>query len=221
MKYREDFWYIAGVVIALVSALVIAVTMIMMYYGNDKAIIWCFGAMPILAVGILTAQSTKRRYEEADATDGEPLPMFWRIRYGFHNTKIYLSTSRKWRRLYIALISLFTAVAVSLSGMCVYWLCKQNSLKNSAAYTDATARYEVYYTEWQQARQSGDEALREQAFAKMREANDITQEISAKIDRCKDDIKFTWPWIAVTGACAVFCGTMYYVYGVKKRENDA
>lgn len=221
MKYREDFWYIAGVVIALVSALVIAVTMVMMYYGNNTAIIICFSAMPFLAIGILLAQSTKRRYEEADLTNGEPLPIFWRIRFAFHNTKYYLSTSRLWRGLFIGLCALFVAVAVTLSGLCIYWSSREAAIKNSKPYIDAITQYDTHYALWQEARKNGDEAAKEEAFDKMQEADEIRKTCSAKIKNYKTDIKLTWPWIVLNGACAVFCGTMYYVYGVKKREDTA
>lgn len=221
MRYKSDPWYLAGLIVTALSAIVIAVTMVMMYYGSNVAIIICFSAMPFLAIGILLAQSTKRRYEEADLTNGEPLPIFWRIRFAFHNTKYYLSTSRMWRGLFISLCAFFVAVAVTLGGLCIYWSSREASIKNSKPYIEAVTQYDTYYAQWQEARKNGDEAAKEEAFDKMQQANEVRQTYFTKIKNYKLDVKFTWPWIVLNGACAVFCGTMYYVYGVKKREDPA
>ncbi len=219
MRYKSDPWYLSGLIVTAISAIIIVVTMVMMYYGSNIAIIICFSAMPFLAIGILLAQSTKRRYEEADLTDGEPLPIFWRIRFAFHNTKYHLSTSRLWRGLFVGLCAFFVAVAVTLSGLCIYWSSREASIKNSKPYIDSVTQYETHYALWQEARKNGDEAAKTAAFDKMQEADETRKTYSAKIKNYKTDVKFTWPWIALNGACAVFCGTMYYVYGVKNRED--
>ncbi len=217
MKYKKDPWYIAGLIVTVVSVAVMSVTMVMMYYGNNTAIVVCFSAMPFLAIGILMAQSTKRRYEEADATDGKPLPMFWQIRFAFHNLKIYLRTSRIWRGLFAGLCALFVSVAVILSGFCAYWSCKGSKIESSTRYTESVTQYDTYYSEWQKARKDGDEITQTKAFNKMQEADQIKKTYLSEINKCNTDIKFTWPWIAFFVACAVFCGTMLYVYGIRNR----
>ena len=218
MKYKSDKWYIAGNIMTAISVVVFAVTMIMMYYGDDSAIIWCFGAMPLLAVGILLSQSVKRRYEEADAVNGDPLPMFWRIRYAFHNLVLLVRTCDMWRNILTAVTGVFILAAVVLGGLCAYWGIAKSAVKNDPQYQNYSSHYNISYQEWSDARKNGDVAAQSKHFAEMQAARDAMYKYDQRIKNYGSYISHTWPWITVAGGAALFCGVVLYTYVWHKKK---
>ncbi len=218
MKYRKDRWYIGGLVTTGIAVIIILVTMIMMYFGNDSAIIWCFAAMPVLATGILLSQSVKRRYEEADATNGEPLPMFWRIRFGYHNLKVLVITKGLWRVIFAALTCLFLLLTLVLGFICGYCALSKNSVLNSPKYIKNIEMHEEYRALWSQARTDGDEEKAHEYFAVMEECNKENYNSRKHITDCEATITALLPWTVVTGALTVFSAVIFSAYALHKRK---
>lgn len=212
MRYRKSPWYIAGLIITGIAVAVMLVTMVMMYYGNDAAIIWFFGACPVLLIGYFMVQTTIRRYEEADATDGEPLPMFWRIRFAYHNLKVRVITKNLWRKIIALVIALFSIATVVLSGLCGYWAFAKSAVAKDPEYKSASSSYNKYYTEWETARENGDDAKRQEIFAEMEEEHLIMRKYEVKMEGYDKNISSALPWIIFSGASAIFFGTVFYAY---------
>ena len=64
MDYKKNIFYIIGSAMTALSALDLVVTFAMMGMGFDSAIIWFFIGCVTLVIGILMAQSAKRKCEE-------------------------------------------------------------------------------------------------------------------------------------------------------------
>ena len=63
MDYKKDIKYIIGAILAAISVLDMVVTLIMMYFGSDPAIIWFFAGGVGLVIANFIIVSVKRRYE--------------------------------------------------------------------------------------------------------------------------------------------------------------
>lgn len=218
MRYRKSPWYIAGLVIVGIAVAVMLVTMVMMYYGVDAAIIWFFGACPVLLIGYFMVQTTIRRYEDADAVDGEPLPMFWRIRFAYHNLKVRVITKNLWRRLIASVIVLFLTATVILSGLCGYWAFAKSAVAKDPEYKTASANYQADYTEWLKLRENGDDAKRQEIFAEMEKEHLTMRKYESQMEKYDANISSALPWIILSGASAIFFGTVYYAY-VRYQKN--
>ena len=218
MKYRKDPWYIAGIIITVIAALTIAVTMVFMYYGNDIAIIWCFGAMPVLAIGFLLSQSVKRRYEDADARNGEPLPMFWRIRFSYHNLKVLVITKGIWRVMFAGLTAFFLAVALLLGVICGINALSKNSIVRNPEYIECGQNIDKYMALYSDARRENNEELAHEYYLKIEEYEQMRENSEKYIKSCEETISNLWPWIAVSGALALFCGVTLSAYALHKRN---
>lgn len=212
MRYRKSPWYIAGYIILGIAVAVMLVTMVMMYYGVDAAIVWFFGACPVLLVGYFMVHTTVRRYEEADSVDGEPLPMFWRIRFAYHNLKVRVITQDFWRKIIGSVIIALLTVAVILSGFCGYWAFAKRAVAKDPEYKTAYTNYQANYAEWQNARENGDDVKRQESFAKMEKEHLIVRKYEVRMEGYDDRISSTWPWIVVAGASAIFFSTVFYAY---------
>ncbi len=218
MKYKRDPWYIAGLLITAISAVTIAVTMVFMYYGNNMAIIWCFIAMAVLAVGILLSQSVKRRYDEADARDGEPLPMFWRIRFGYHNLKVLVITKGFWRVLFAGLTALGLATTLVLGIICGINTFSKNSILKNPEYINCQQRINEYTELYTQARIDKDEQLAHEYFLKIEEYEKTNYNSEKYIKNCESAINSLIPWIIVSGSLTVFFAAILSAYVIHKRR---
>ncbi len=218
MRYKKDPWYIAGLVIAAIGVLVLAVTMVFMYYGNDAAIIWCFASMPVLATGILLSQSVKRRYEDADATDGEPLPMFWRIRFGYHNLKVLVITKGLWRVIFTGLTALFLTAALVLGIICGINAWSKNSILKNPEYIKYEQKHAEYMTLYSEARKDNNEELAHEYYLKIEEYEEMNYNSKKYIKSCESTISSLVPWIAVSGILAVLCAAVLSTYVLYKRR---
>lgn len=222
MRYRKSPWYIAGYIVLGIAVTTMVVTMVMMYYGVDAAIIWFFGACPVLLIGYFMVHTTVQRYEDADAADGEPLPMFWRIRFAYHNLKVRVITQNFWRKVIVSIIALFLMAVVVLSGLCGYWVFAKSAVKKDPEYKTASANYQAYYTEWLKLRENGgDDSKRREIFAEMEKEHLTMRKYEVRMEKYDANISSALPWIAFSGASAIFFGTVYYAYmRYKKNRKD-
>ena len=222
MRYRKSPWYIAGYIILGIAVATMVVTMVMMYYGNDAAIVWFFGACPVLLIGYFMVHTTVQRYEDADAIDGEPLPMFWRIRFAYHNLKVRVITQNLWRKIIVSVITLFLAAVVVLSGLCGYWAFAKGAVKKDPEYKTASANYQTNYTEWLSARENGDDSKRQEIFTEMEKEHLTMRKHEARMEKYDEKVSSTLPWIIFSGAFALFFGTVFYAYVryQKSKQND-
>ncbi len=218
MRYRKSPWYIAGLIIVGIAVAVMLVTMVMMYYGVDAAIVWFFGACPVLLIGYFMVQTTIRRYEDADAIDGEPLPMFWRIRFAYHNLKVRVITQNLWRKIIASLVALSLLIGLILGGVCIYSAFSRKNIKNDPHYKERNVLYNMAMVEWQTARENGDDAKRQESFAEMEAYRNANFEANQQIKEYGETISSCIPWIIFSGASVVFFSTVFYAY-VRHQKN--
>ncbi len=218
MRYRKSPWYIAGYIILGIAVAVMLVTMVMMYYGVDAAIVWFFGACPVLLIGYFMVHTTVRRYEDADAVDGEPLPMFWRIRFAYHNLKVRVITRNLWRRIIASLVGLSLLCGLVLGGVCAYSAFARRAIKNDPHYKERNVLYNMAMIEWQAARKNGDDVKRQESFAEMEAYKNANFESNQRIKKYGETISSCIPWIVVSGASAIFFSTVFYAY-VRYQKN--
>ena len=218
MKYKKDPWYIAGLITTLIAAIDFVIDMVLMYFGRDDAIVRSFISMVVLAVGILLSQSVKRRYEEADATDGEPLPMFWRIRFGYHNLKILVITKGLWRVVFAGLTAGFLVATLALGVVCGYNALAKNSILRNPEYKNYTQNVEDLNKQYVEARREGDEKKSHEIYLKIEENEQKLANSKKYIKGCEDTISNLLPWMAVTGAGAIFSGVVFSAYVIHRRR---
>lgn len=218
MRYKKDPWYIAGLVITAIATIIFVTTMILMYFENDGAIIWCFASMVLLAVGILLSQSVKRRYEEADATDGEPLPMFWRIRFGYHNLKVLVITKGLCRVIFAGLALGFLAATLVLGIICGYNALSKNSITKNPEYINYSQNIEDLNNRYIEARREGDEKKSHEIYLEIEENEQKLANSKKYIKACESTIFNLLPWMVVTGVGTVFSSVVLSAYVIHKRK---
>ena len=218
MKYKKDPWYIAGLITTAIAVITFIITMVLMYFEHDGAVIWCFTSMVVLTVGLLLSQSVKRRYEEAELANGEPLPMFWRIRFGYHNLKVLVITKGIWRVVFAGFTIGFLAATLVLGVLCGYNALAKNSIIKNPEYKNYTQNVEDLNKQYIEARRDGDEKKSHEIYLKIEENEQKLANSKKYIKGCEDTISNLLPWMAVTGAGAIFSGVVFSAYVIHRRR---
>ena len=221
MKYKKNFWYILGIVLTFASVLIMSVTMVLMFFGSNIAIIWFFAACPVLVFGVLTSQAVKRRYEEAVACDREPVPMFWHIRYTVLLLREFIASRGLLRVIFTALTCLSVIATLVLGGFCGYYAHERASIKNDSKYIENQIKYEEYYTLWLKAHNEGDKDAAHRFFEIMEAYNSDNAEGRKQIKTYTESLKEFGVWTALSGAVAVFFGTVLTTYMIHKKRRAA
>ncbi len=218
MRYKKDPWYIAGLIITAIAVIIFVTTMVLMYLENDGAIIWCFVSMVVLTIGLLLSQSVKRRYEEAEVSNGEPLPMFWRIRFGYHNLKVLVITKGLWRVIFAGLTAGFLATTLVLGVLCGYNALAKNSITKNPEYKNYTQNLEGLNEQYIEARREGDEKKSHEIYLKIEKNEQKLANSKKYIKGCEETISDLLPWMAVTGACTIFSGVVLSAYVIHRKR---
>ena len=220
MRYKRNFWYILGVVLSLASAVVMAVTMVIMYFGNNTAIVVFFAACPVLVFGVLTAQSVKRRYEEADELDREPIPMFWHIRYAVLRLREIMASRGVLTVLFTAVTCLSLIATLVLAVICGNSAYKRSKIENNRDYIANNVAYDEYYALWSDSRREGDKESADKYFEIMESYNHNNAKSRQKIKEYSEDIKKYGVWTALSGAVTVFFGSVLASYLIYKKNTS-
>ena len=220
MNYRKDFWYILGLAFVLLTVVIMAVSMIFMYYGSAAAILWFFGSSPALVIGVFLMRGTARRYDEPDAETGEPLPAFWQLRYAFHNLKVLVITRDKWRSFLTVLTVLLLISTVILSGICVYSKFASNAVTKDPIYNQNIDNYEMNRLEWEKARDNGDAEAQQKYFFAMQESEELNYKYRKRIATYNQRVKDLLPWTVVSATVTIMCGVIMLAYIKHKKETE-
>ncbi|MBO5747240.1 MAG: hypothetical protein J6S13_09180 [Clostridia bacterium] len=218
MNYRKDFWYILGLALVALTVIIMAVSMIFMYYGSAAAILWFFGSSPVLVAGVFLMRGTARRYDEPDAETGEPLPAFWQIRYAFHNLKVLVITRDKWRSFLTVLTVLLLISTVILSGVCIYSKFASSAVTKDPNYNQNIDNYEMSRSEWEKARDNGDTEAQQKHFLAMQDAQDRNYKYRQRIETYDQRVKDLFPWSIVSATATVMCSIIMFAYIKHKKE---
>lgn len=218
MRYKRNFWYILGVALSLASAVTMAVTMVIMYFGNNTAIVVFFAACPVLVAGVLTAQSVKRRYEEADELNREPVPMFWHIRYAVLRLREIIAS----RGILTILFTLFACISLIitlvLAVICGNFAYKRSKIQNNHDYIANNVAYDEYYALWSDSRREGDKESADKYFEIMESYNLNNAKSRQKIKEYGEELKKYGSWTALSGAVTLFFGTVTVAYFVYRKR---
>ena len=221
MNYKKDIWYILSIILVIISTIVMAVAMGFMYFGNNLAIIWFFAATPIFAIGILTAQSVRRRYEDAEIENGQPLPIFWRIRYALHNLQVLLIEKGLWRLIF-ATITLIGLIVTTVCGAnCGFSAYKRSDIKNSPQYIANEVAYEEYIALYSEAKNNGEEDNAKLYFEIANGYHSGNAKDRMAISEYTGDIKIYGQRAIISGIITLFFGsalTSYTIYKKKKKK---
>ncbi len=218
MNYRKDFWYILGLAFVLLTVVIMAVSMIFMYYGSAAAILWFFGSSPVLVAGVFLMRGTARRYDEPDAETGEPLPAFWQLRYAFHNLKVLVITRDKWRSVLTVLTVLLLISTVILGGICAYSKFASNAVTKDPNYNQNIDNYQMNRVEWEKARDNGDAEAQQKYFSAMQESEELNYKYRQRIATYNQRVKDLFPWSIVSATATVMCGIVMSAYIKHKKE---
>lgn len=218
MGYRKNFWYILGVVLALASAVVMAVSMIFMYFGSNPAIVVFFAACPTLVIGIFLSGSVKRRYEDADADGTNPVPMFYTVRYCFYKLRLLVAEKGFWRVAVTALTAVALITTLVFAGLCGSCAYRRYEIKNDAVYTENEVLYNEYHALWLEARNSGDTESAHEYAAVMDKYHLGNAEYRSLMDKYSAELRDHAVKTALFGAVTVFFGSVLALYLRKKRK---
>ena len=212
MNYRKNFWYILGLGLVLLSVVIMAISMIFMYYGSDKSILWFFGSCPIIVIGVFLMRGTARRYDEADLETGEPLPAFWQIRYALHNLRVLVITHDIWRTVLTIVTIVVAVAAVVLSTVCVHSKLSVSATKKDPTFIQNTNTYEMSRSEWEKARKEGDTEAQKQYFDTMQNALEDNYKYRERIKNYEERFDSVLPYAVLSAAAAIFLGITLSAY---------
>lgn len=218
MGYKKNFWYISGVISALLSAAVMLVTMIIMYFGSNIAIIVFFAACVPFVAGVLLAGAVKRRYAEAEMSGKEPLPMFYTVRYLFCRVRYLFAEKGAVRVILTGLTVLSFAVTLCFAGFCGHYAYKRHSVKTDGTFVNNKVLYEEYYSLWVSARDEGDEETAHIFFETMEKYNSDNARMREEINKYTEELKKNAAVTLLSGAVTVFFFTLSAVCIVKSKR---
>lgn len=218
MGYRKNIWYIIGAVLFILSALLMAVTMVFMYYGSNMAIVWFFAACPFMVAGWLIMQAVKQRYFDACLTDDDPVPMFWRIRYIWKVLQVVVAHKGLGKVIFASATGLAAAATLTFGVLWGYNVYSRSAVKSDPEFIKNTATYNEYYARWTDARDNGDNDLAHECFNVVEEINRKNYFYRQKIKEYGENAK-TYGAVAVAFLSATgLMITVYMTYLRRKRK---
>ncbi len=213
----------SGMIASLAAAAVMLVSMVFMYFGSNAAIVWFFAMCPVLTAGILLCRSVINRYEDADAETGEPLPMFWRIRYGFHNLRVWIISRGLLRAVMTSVTCILLAVTLILGGICLISLYKKGGAENDPYYVRRVAVYDQCYDIWLRNRESEtpNRLHQKASFAVMQDMLTKNSDNLTQIESNTERIETLTPWLIAGGVASAVsaAATVSYVLRSKKAKS--
>lgn len=218
MGYKKNFWYISGVILALLSAAVMLVTMIIMYFGSNVAIIVFFAACVPFVTGVLLAGAVKRRYAEAEMSGKEPLPMFYTVRYLFYRLRCLFAEKGVVRVMLTGFTVLSFAITLCFAGFCGHHAYKRHSIETDGNFVNNKVLYEEYYSLWVSARGEGDEEAAHGFFETMEKYNSDNAVMRGMIKKHTEELKKNAAVTVFSGAVTVFFFTLSAVCTVRSKN---
>ncbi len=219
--YRKQFWYIAGMVLTFLSVAIMLVSMIFMYFGSNVSVAWFICSCPVLVFGILTAVSTKRRYEEAIAFDREPIPMFWHIRYVILLLREFIARHGLWRFIFITLTAISLTVTIVFAGICGHFYLERDDIERNIDYMSNNAVYDEYRALWEESYLSGDNETAGKYFEIMEEYQSKNAPGYAKIIEFTESLNENLLKLGISAAVTAFLGVVMVAYILRQRRLKA
>ena len=217
--YRKSFWFITGTALALISVVVMCVCMILMYVGNNRAILWFFIFSVVFTFGLLTAQTVKRRYEEAKSLNLEPLPMFWRIRYVFLLLREFIAKRGLWRFIFIALTCISLIVTLTFAVISGHFYLERDDIERNIEYLQNQEKYEEYEALWYESRYiTKDDEAAEKYWEIAQSYHDKNADGRAQISVYTEKMNENLIRTGISGIVTLFFGAVMTAYFLKKRN---
>lgn len=219
--YRKSFWFITGTALAAISAVIMCVCMFFMYFGNNRAILWFLISAVVFTFGILTAQTVKRRYQEAASLNLEPLPMFWHIRYVILLLREFIANRGLWRLIFIALTCVSLIVTLSFAAISGHFYLERDDIERNIEYLQNQEKYEEYEALWYESRYiTGDSEAAENYWTIAQSYHEKNAGGRAQIKVYTDKMNENLIRTGISGIVTLFFGTVLTAYILKKRHQE-
>ncbi len=215
--YRRQFWYIVGLALTFLSIIVMAVSMVFMYFGSYPAVAWFMGSCPVLVFGILTSVSVKRRYNEAVAVEKEPIPMFWHIRYLILIIREFISRHGLWRFIFIVISCISLIVTVTFAGICGHYYLERDDIKRNIDYIANDTAYEEYRALWEQSYLANDYQAADEYYQAMEKYHLDNAKSNAEIKILGEKLNENLLKLGISAAVTVFLCTVLVAYISRQR----
>ncbi len=215
--YRRQFWYIAGLVLTVLSIVVMLVSMFFMYFGSFAAVGWFIGACPVIVFGILTATETKRRYEEAIAEDKAPIPMFWHIRYAVLLVREFISKNGLWRFIFITLTAVSLIVTLAFAGISGHYYLERDDIKRNIDFIAHNSEYDKYRELWEQSYLNGDEATASEYYTVMDEHHTANAKARADIKEYTEKLDKNLLRLSISALITAFMSVVLVAYIIRRK----
>lgn len=216
--YRKQFWYIVSMVLTFLSVAVMLISMLFMYLGSNAAVAWFIVACPVLVFGILTAVSTKKRYEEAIAFEREPIPMFWHIRYVILLLREFIARHGLLRFIFIALTSASLIVTIVFGGICGHYYLERDDIRRNIDYISNDAMYDEYKALWEESYLNGDNESAAKYFEIMEEYQSKNAPGFAQIKEFTKSLNENLLKLGISAIITAFLSVVLIAYILRQRR---
>lgn len=217
MEYKRNIWYRIGLILTVVSASVMIVTFVMMGMGFDGSIIWFFAACPVLVIGLLTAQSIKRKYEFACDTDGYPSRLTL-MKEGFFRVGHSLSRRGAVGAALLISVVLFTAVSVVFLGMSAHTAFERGGALN-AGYNYHKREYSRYSELKDEALERGNTVMAEEYSLNMEKELSESEECLKAAEKLTVKLSGRLKLSVIAVSVDIFFLTLYIVFVIHYNHN--
>ena len=216
--YRKQFWYIAAMILTFLSIVIMAVSMVFMYLGNNTSVAWFLLACPVLVFGILTTVSVKKRYEEALAYEREPIPMFWHIRYVILLLREFIARHGLWRFIFITLTAISLVVTIVFAGICGHFYLERDDIERNIEDMSNNAVYDEYRALWEESYLNGDLESANKYYEIMEEYQSKNAVSYAQIKEFTESLNENLVKLGISAAVTAFLGAVMIAYILRQRR---